>query len=101
MASQRGQQAQLVQHGGPQLASETMHCFHRPLQQGLRIRNFSTEVFVVSRAVIFERPDTYADRRHGLADLIMQLAADAFPFLLLHMQNFIRQVSQVFLHALV
>jgi hypothetical protein len=99
IGAQRRQQSQLVQYGGPQLAREIMHRPHGGLQQALGLRQPPVFAAVIRGAFLFQPRQRHTDGDQRLADLIVQLPADALAFLLLDPQHLIRKAPQVLLHA--
>ena len=92
-------QSEIIQQCWPQIAGELMHLLHRFFHQPLRACDLLRETTGAARSLPRQCRQLDIDAHQGLDDFIMQIAADAHSFLLLCLQNSMRQVPQLSLHV--
>src|SRR3954463_206668 len=82
---QSGNKPEVIQHGGPEFASETVDALHGLLQQLLEIGHFADDIG--GGPLLLQHGEIYTNSSKRLAYFIVQLAADALALLLLGHQN--------------
>src|SRR6478736_119339 len=98
VVAQRRQQTQVIEHRRPELARELVDVAHRLLDQVLGFAEAARGVRRDRLEGGAEDGEIHVDGGQRLADLVVQVAADALAFVFLDLEHAVRHAAQVLLH---
>ena len=91
---QGGNQPQVVERRGAQVAGELMDIVHRFLHEPLRLGYFLRELSGAAGGLVGQRAQMHADADQGLGDFIVQLAADPLAFRFLRVKDLMGEMPR-------